>query len=669
MYIPKRIRAINFQSFQELDYTFQQGKAIPIEGANLTDEGQESNGSGKSGFGEILYYALIGSSSTNKRDIKLVTWGEKESTIIFELENHFYQHTLEIERHLFSNTKPSTLQIRINGEDQKHKFSSVPEGNKFILSLLDISADDLKNYYLINGDRFVSFFSNSDTAKRALIGRFSSADRMAVIDPIIEERSKKPKAEIERLQRENILADGKVAAFEEQIEEEKFKYSDEAFLQRKSEKEAEIQCYTDRIEKLDIEVNNCVSKIAEAEIDHIKYSRIYSVYEKAKQKMESFNYDTLIADKDREIQKCREKIQAQSSNASITQTEKTEYEILLNPLEVEVAGAVTCPSCKFVFAPQSNVNIKEAKELIPIIKSAINEFQKKIEGFQQKAKDIELKEKRLLEAELQALKNQKIKRDRKVSILKALTKIESTNIDSCRRDADNEKDTKARKVTEKTVQESYKKTAETELKNMKKIAWQNSFMDEIQKKIDEQNEIKENLKERIEGQEQILRNIRQWGLRMQQFYIYLTNKSLSIIQGYCNMYLNKIHTNLQLKLEGFKTLSDGKTIKENITPIICRDGLEEEDYRCFSGGEKDRLIFSTILTFQHLVNQKSKSGGLDLICVDEVFGRTDPMGMRLFIESLQDLEKTVLLISQVQTNSEIVKPLIISKENGLSVIK
>jgi DNA repair exonuclease SbcCD ATPase subunit len=149
----------------------------------------------------------------------------------------------------------------------------------------------------------------------------------------------------------------------------------------------------------------------------------------------------------------------------------------------------------------------------------------------------------------------------------------------------------------------------------------------------------------------------------------LTNKSLYTIQGFCNLYLSKIHTDLQIKLEGFKTLSDGKTVKENITTIIFRDGGEEEDYKCFSGGEKDRLIFSTILTFQSLVNQKSKSGGLDLCVIDEVFGRTDALGMRLFIESLQELNRTVLLISQVQTNSEIVKPLIVSKENGWSIVK
>ena len=75
MYKPTKLEAKDFQSFEALSYDFEIGKAILIEGENRTDEGQKTNGSGKTSFAEMIYYLLLGSSSTGKRDLKLVRWG------------------------------------------------------------------------------------------------------------------------------------------------------------------------------------------------------------------------------------------------------------------------------------------------------------------------------------------------------------------------------------------------------------------------------------------------------------------------------------------------------------------------------------------------------------------------------------------------------------------
>ena len=59
MYIPINLKATNFQSFEKLDYDFQNGKAILIEGENRTDDGQKTNGAGKSSFNEMIHYLLM----------------------------------------------------------------------------------------------------------------------------------------------------------------------------------------------------------------------------------------------------------------------------------------------------------------------------------------------------------------------------------------------------------------------------------------------------------------------------------------------------------------------------------------------------------------------------------------------------------------------------------
>lgn len=173
--------------------------------------------------------------------------------------------------------------------------------------------------------------------------------------------------------------------------------------------------------------------------------------------------------------------------------------------------------------------------------------------------------------------------------------------------------------------------------------------------------------EEVNKIEDDIANTNLWMERFKQFYIFVTNKSLSTIEGHCNNFLEKIKTSLQIKFEGVKTLANG-SIKDSITAKIFREGIEEEDYRCFSGGERGRLILSTILTFQHLINSKSKSGGLDLLFIDEILDQVDSEGMRVFIESLSSIDRTILITSQIKTKEIDDNVLTIVKENGISTI-
>ena len=81
------------------------------------------------------------------------------------------------------------------------------------------------------------------------------------------------------------------------------------------------------------------------------------------------------------------------------------------------------------------------------------------------------------------------------------------------------------------------------------------------------------------------------------------------------------------------------------------------------------MIFSTILAFQHLINSKSKSGGLDFLFVDEILDKVDSLGMYNFTKSLEVTGKTIFLTSQVRIKEDNSNTLTIVKENGISRIK
>lgn len=74
----KEVRAINFLTYENLEYKFVD-KHLMIQGLNLTDDKQKSNGSGKSSIQAIIEFCITGDNSRGVRDIELIRFGCKES--------------------------------------------------------------------------------------------------------------------------------------------------------------------------------------------------------------------------------------------------------------------------------------------------------------------------------------------------------------------------------------------------------------------------------------------------------------------------------------------------------------------------------------------------------------------------------------------------------------
>lgn len=667
MYIPVRIEAHNFGPFEELKYSFKQGQTVIVEGENRTDEGQENNGTGKSFLQEILYYCLLGSSSSGKRDIKLIRRGEKEAEILLELQNDFYGHTLTIQRKLF-RSKSSILKVLINGKEQSDMFPTVAEGNRYILSLLDISPEDLKNYFLINRDKFVSFFSSADSKKRDLIARFSSANRIEGIEAIINDEIKTFEEGRKVLESMILSLTSKIEVFAEDIETLQQKDLQSEFEEKRRDIERKAESIKTRIETLQSSLQKARQDLVELELAQEREQTIYSIYCRGKERLSLIDYNTSIQSLEKSLSESKGELRRWDKGIESKLEEKTEVSKSIQPFIIALKGQVTCPNCNTDFIPNSDISLDEARELVSLSNEAIKELEQEIEDLKKSKEDFSKLKIQSLERDIQILENKKRKKSKLISQIESFQRQQGFKISQLESKINSIKKEIVKGEMELVSQESSLEALHKELLSLKLGSIDEDRIRGLRGRIEKHEKEIEGYKEELQVCEDTIAEKKRWILLMKQFYVYLTNKSLATIEGFCNLFLQDINTDLQIKLEGFKTLADGST-KESITPMVFRNGVEEEDYRCFSGGERGRLILATILAFQQLINQKSNSGGLGLIMIDEVLDQVDAEGIYNLVTALKGVDMTILLTSQVKTKVDTDNVLTIVKDNGISYIK
>jgi exonuclease SbcC len=127
-------------------------------------------------------------------------------------------------------------------------------------------------------------------------------------------------------------------------------------------------------------------------------------------------------------------------------------------------------------------------------------------------------------------------------------------------------------------------------------------------------------------------------------------------------------SNITINMEGYRLLSGGKKLKEEITTLVYKDGFEKGSYGKFSAGERGRIEISCILAMQNLINLNSSTGGLDLLICDEILDSLDVLGLESIMTSLENIESTVMIVSQNSINSLKEDTILVQKLNGESKI-
>lgn len=618
MWIPKSLTLHQFRSFEDETFVFQNGKTCLMQGINSTDIGFKSNGAGKSTLQEALRFVLgLPTYAATLSD--LIMNGCDSASVYYEMDNVKSLEVLSIARTI-SLKNPTLLEVKINGIDQKDKFSTIPEGDKFILSKIGISSKDLLNYYLISKEKFVSFFSSSDNDKKELINRFSGAFRIDGVEALVEVDIKKLQQELSSLLSDRDKLIGKRDVYQENIDTE----NNEEEQDNTKELEEKISEYQSNI--ADLKNSNAFDD-KEVQKEHIVINTIKSTIIKLTKDRDAIKIDTLEQEK-RDIQK-----------------ELNDANNLKSEIETLLSGVVQCPKCEFEFNPRESIDVEDSKSILEEVTTLIKGVEERLE----KKKGVIIKK----ETDLRKIKQDLATEEGKQSISDRQIRSLNNNI------ALNNKDI----IANERLIESVKKEIEL-IKQLTK----ESKKEELAKRLAAVNiEIHDYNITIIPEKETEIYTLSQWIVRFKKFKSHLANKSLSNIQGFSNLYLERMGTNLGLRMEGYKQLKDG-TIREKITPIILRNGMVEGSgsYKKYSGGERCRIDIAPTLACRHLINLSCPSGGIDLFWTDEITEGLDSLGIENLADTVNKLGITSLIVSHVNHDKVFPNIITVEKLNGIS---
>lgn len=707
----------DFISYEDLDYMFE-SKPLLVQGLNLTDEGQRTNGVGKSVIPTAIEQCIAGTNSRGVIDSELITYGKQQAVIQLYAECDIRKEKIHIENII--NLKGSNqfiVKLQKYGETtwEQAPYSTSPEGKKYVSDWFAISKEDLFNYFIINNTRFKSFFSSSNTEKVGLVNRFSDA---SIVQGIEDFDFTELEEDLTGSLRSVNLTLGKIELTEESIKEEQERDFAEELSEKTEELDRQIELIEDEILELKSKIKNQESSkplitekinllkeqgktisnqkiLIEKEVESISKEVKLGLkkVEEASSLIENFTIIDFKSEKGI-FEKNKDIGNSLVKKLKSEKQEKVEMRVkvlkLIEDLEIKLSGVITCPSCKHEFLLDGDLEKLRLKEVEAIsIKERVDSFiSKKDLSIEEVLKNISE-----IESNISEINSRQSKwNDEKNELSISLNSI-TGNLNSIKSKL-NGKESELKSLELKN--NTRLSNIETEERNFNNIDFINSSTQSIIKAKSEKIAIIENQKKGLEidsnedrikdlkenlvklrkglsAKQIILSNTeekistkKQWSLNFKQFRMYLANKSLGVIEYHSNRYLLEMGSDLLVKVEGFKVLADS-TIKEEITCKIVRNAVER-NFKSYSGGERGRLLFASILANRFMINETHPYGGLDFLSIDEVFEGVDSEGLLSLVESAKLLSIPVLLITHV-TVEEDDNVLTIVKENGVSKIK
>ena len=613
------IQASNFMSFENLSFDFD-SKCYVVRANNLDNEGQQSNGGGKTSFVDAIAVALLGKSLTGRNVKDCVRWGAKESffTIRCELVNKAHDLTCVIERKVFNNTRSQHLALLINDQVPSslptkrgvENGVDIKAGNAYILEqVLCIPESDLLSYYLISKDKYQPFLNINTASKLDVIGRFSKAQ---VVDKAIDNLHTSVdvrQKSIDDIDRQIATQQGYLEALHNSIDAKEFEQI----------KQQQIYQYEEQLNAIEILL---VDK--EEEIDK----------EQEAQKEYSGCYSDVDSDHKNKLKE------------ELGQINESEFVELLNQTRAEIgivqnylAGVIECPKChhEFTFVDEGE---SYTQEDLSTRQEVVEELEKEIEAIRLSRSFIRTQ-------------------------IEDIEKVEKEN-----RDIDLEIERVGRKI--KSIQDEQARL----MKDFDRIQGE---LDKVRSKTFEsqkstiQNDIKQKEQEIVELQSQLeqlrleLDETKGWITNFEDFKFYLGNKPIEAICSLVNQYLQLNGSDLNLHIEGFKKLRSGE-LRQSLEPVIYRNWTNPQTFDQFSQGEKVRLNLAVDLAFQYLLNQSNELGGLDLYINDELLNPLDSIGVANAAKAFNQLQKTIMLVTHSGADMVYDNTILIEKQNGTSKV-
>lgn len=638
MWIPRKLKIEKFLSHEKSEFIFHQGQATMIYGLNEDDEGQESNGSGKSAIIEGIAVALTADPFRKVNMADMIMNGEDSCEIIFELINTIDDLVMKIERKFYrSKNKPSEIHLWLDGDEIK--LSSVDEKNKYILELLDVPKEDLINYFIVSKDKYTSFFHTGDVKKKEIIARFSGANILSGVEKLVSRDIDLIDSEVIELDKKKSNLYGKIDVYSDQLDElEKIDFEEE--------KKSTIGEFENMIfhQKKNIEKVEEESKTVQLKIDELK--------EKSRLLKESLQKFKVI-DYSKEIGALSEELKRYEMEQKDIRNSLSEAEDLYAQASRNIKGSVKCPKCHHEFSiSDSSVSIEEAREVVEEVTLLRSELEIEIKTYREKInktqRDIQEYQDKVRSHESTKLS---IERDfngveREIETL--VTRLYSF---------DNQKKRHNQEIL----------TIEAHIEATKKEVFDQSKITSLLEKIEELNKEVKVIEDQILDKHQEKTTIDRWNYLFKKFQSHLANNAVQSIESYTNYYLENIKSDLNVSLDGFKVKADGK-LSEKITATVLRNGINCGLFDKFSGGEKVRIDICCILALQKLINLNSSSGGLDLLCLDEIIESVDGLGAENILYALNGINQTIEVITHTNFSKSYPNIITVRKKNQISEI-
>jgi DNA repair exonuclease SbcCD ATPase subunit len=633
MYKPITLDIKDIMSYDDVSYSFRTGEAVLVIGENKDDPGQLRNGAGKSGINEAIAIALTGDTIRSVKTKEVIRRGQQSGEVILTLESPQSEILFRIWRRIHAGSKSSEVKIWLNGAE--HIYADVNEYNRVIFDILGISKDDFYDFFLITKQHYKPFLNVGDTVKKAIINRFSGADKVDDALPKVQKDIDEVSKRIGIIELQIAQVKGKQDVVSDSILEEQIKYSEE----KKQEKIAELT-QKKKSKEFELTVNEdfVIAKQQAQKALRNEIAKI-SLTDYASQMKE---YEDAIAEAQKEY------------DALVVVGTKTRNDVESNKnrqaaLQNIIAGSIECPKCLHNFSlKEKGMTMEQVKRELSLLQKALPTLEKKLlqdrttaREYDEAIKAVRLSLKELQDTEQAELK---VKSDKQRALASIDTEIRNAS-----------REVEFLKSAIKEFDDEILSLDDSESK----------ILDELNAKlakyIDEETEWNDELADaHIEKSKH-----EKWIVNFKNFKSYLANKSIKNIQDYTNLYLQQMKTNLSIVIDGYKVLSN-KKMKEEITVSVQRNGFDAGSYGSFSAGEQGRIDVAVIMAIQSLINLNSPSGGLDLCVNDEIFDSIDSLGLECIIGSLQSVGKTIMIVSQVEINALTSQTLIVRKENGLS---
>lgn len=617
----KEISASNFMSFNQMSFEFSD-KCYIVKANNLDNEGQQSNGGGKTSFVDVICVLLLGYSLTGRNVKDCINWHSELSSLKISgtLVNNTHNLKCFIERTIYNNSRSQELVILVN--DQVPSIPTkkgvengvdIKAGNAYILNdILDITADDLLNYYLISKQHYKPFLNISTDNKIEVIARFSNAD---VVDKVINKLDK----ELDDLDNRYIKYVGELSSIQGYIEG----------LQSSLDNTDRLKVFESNKKLQLVQLNNNKQQV-EKKLLELEQNSIDLQQQIVAIKYEDFNYEWV-----EENYPILHRLKQDLADVQLSKQEFVQQKILV---ENHLAGLITCPKCEHQFLLQGEQCYTQEDSIA--IDNAIVETDGAIELLVQQVNDLQ----------------------RQIS---EATEIQERNVQK-----DKQKQSLQQQIDSIVNHQTQLLQQYDQIEKSTIVLQQQQFIDssaDIKRRIAEKIKEKQLLESKIESTNRDLGNKKQWIDHFNDFKFYLGNQPIETICSLVNQYLKLNGSDLNLHIEGFKQLRSGE-IRQALTPIIYRNWTNPQSVAQFSEGERVRLNLSVDLAFQQLINNNSKYGGLNLYINDELISGLDSLGVQNAAKAFNQLNKTIMLVTHSGADLVYENTINIEKKNNISKV-